>query len=382
MKLWQRGLALVFCCAIAAHGRADVTRWDTGDPIPGAVGITVGPAANFTGVNLQFAEFSFADLTGAKFNKAQLANGRFWFAKLAGADFSDAIVNHASFSSSTGFSKEQLYATASYKAKELPGINLEGSDITGWNFRRQNLASASLNSAKVVNVDFTGANLTGVDLYAATIAKCDFTDANVSNIVFSFGKLTDTNFTRADLRDSIAFDPEGTVTTNAILPNGHIHGLTLASGEKLRVANHRGRSVVPGVEAPGTPIVIDDHATMSPGSALDVVFDSTPWHSTISFAPGISAQLDGMLELRFANEVDVAAQIGRKFKVFNWGSTLATGHLNVASPHLWDASKLLSSGEVTLLAVVPEPSSSAILAVGSATWFALRESRRRRRVIH
>ena len=44
---------------------------------------------------------------------------------------------------STDLSKEQLYSTASYRAKNLRGIRLGSKDLRGWDFSEQDLRNAN-----------------------------------------------------------------------------------------------------------------------------------------------------------------------------------------------------------------------------------------------
>ena len=52
---------------------------------------------------------------------------------MAGADFGGS-----------NLTADQLYSTASYQAKDLHGIGLDGCDLTGWNLANQNLTGADL----------------------------------------------------------------------------------------------------------------------------------------------------------------------------------------------------------------------------------------------
>jgi hypothetical protein len=52
---------------------------------------------------------------------------------------------------SRGFTKEQLYSTASYQQKNLQGIDLVGNDLTGWDFNAQDLRGATLNLSGVTS---------------------------------------------------------------------------------------------------------------------------------------------------------------------------------------------------------------------------------------
>src|SRR5690606_16677972 len=81
------------------------------------------------------------------------------------------------------------------------------------------------------------------------------------------------------------------------------------------------------------------------------VFDDDPWDSVISFAPGMPVYLDGMLQLGFAEGVAAASQIGRTIQLFDWTGVSPAGELDVISPHAWDPPNLMTSGQVTLLAV-------------------------------
>ena len=99
---------------------------------------------------------------------------------------------------------------------------------------------------------------------------------------------------------------------------------------------------------------------MADGGVLQMLFDADPWNSTISFQPGIPVTLGGTLELMFAADVDVASQVGRTFDVFDWTGVTPTGAFGVASPYMWDLSRLYTAGDVTLLSV-PEPTTMLLL---------------------
>ena len=76
------------------------------------------------------------------------------------------MVTGANFSgtTSTGFTKEQLYSTASYQAKNLTGIGLGQNDLSGWDFSGQNLTNADLYNSTLTNANLSGANLTNANM--------------------------------------------------------------------------------------------------------------------------------------------------------------------------------------------------------------------------
>ena len=159
---------------------------------------------------------------------------------MTNATFTGATVTGANLEY-TKLTAAQLYSTASYQAKNLPGIGLGGNNLKGWDLSGQNLQDA----------DFSGANLTGTIL------------------------------TGADLRGA-GFDDPVTVA-NTILPDGTINGLSLAAGKSLVVRNYAGN----------IPITVLGQATLDPAASLQFVFDGQPWGSTISFTSGIPVTLAG-----------------------------------------------------------------------------------------
>ena len=84
-------------------------------------------------------------------------------------------------STSEGFTKEQLYPTASYQAKNLQGIGLYINNLSEWDFSGQNLTNAGLGSL---------------------LTDADLTDANLANVNLAFANLTDANLSGANLKNA------------------------------------------------------------------------------------------------------------------------------------------------------------------------------------
>ena|SRR5436190_12031163 len=84
----------------------------------------------------------------------------------------------------------------------------------------------------------------------------------------------------------------------------------------------------------------------------------------VSFAPGIPVALGGTLELAFADDVNLASQVGRTLDLFDWTGVHPTGAFAVTSPYTWDLSKLYTTGEVTLTSV-PEPSTLMLMILAA-----------------
>jgi uncharacterized protein YjbI with pentapeptide repeats len=269
------------------------------------------------------------NLTAANLSGQNLANAALSYSTLTGADLSGAVVIGAWFNTSLGFTKEQLYSTASYQAKDLSGIGFDNSDLSGWDLSGQNLTRA----------------------------------------FFSVSNLSNANLTGADTRDgSLSIPISGAVSRNTILPNGFVTGFELAAGEKMLVRDYDGW-LVPDDDGASfselpVPVRIEDHLRMAEGSILQLLFDADPWGSMISFGePYIPVQLGGALELTFADDVNLASQVGRTLRIFDWSDVSPRGQFAIHSPYLWDASNLYTTGEVKLLAI-PEPSAAMLLMIG------------------
>jgi uncharacterized protein YjbI with pentapeptide repeats len=232
-------------------------------------------------------------------------------ATLSGADFTGADVHGAYFGQAFGFTRNQLYSTASYQSHDLSSINLFEKNLSGWNFASQKLFSSDFLHCVLNGADFTAADARGARLDASITAA---------------------------------------TTSNFIGPSGHIIGLDLESDRQLVLRDFRNYFGSPAE----FPIGVYEHLTMGPGGLLRMVFEADTWDSTISFAPGIPVTLGGTLELTFADGVDVASQVGRSFDLFNWDGVNPTGTFAVASPYAWNLTKLYTTGEVTLTAI-PEP---------------------------
>jgi uncharacterized protein YjbI with pentapeptide repeats len=277
------------------------------------------------------------NLTGANLSGQNLANAALSYATLTDADFSGTVVTGAWFNTSLGFTKEQLYSTASYQANDLRLINFSSgafffdspNNLTGWDFRGQNLTSAAFYYATLTNADMTGADLRGAQH-----------EINLS----------------------------GAVSRNAILPDGKIAGLELAAAERLLIRDDDGLSGPLPSEwhrsRPSIPVTIENRFNMANGSVLQLLIDADPWDSLILFGRGIPVQLGGTLELEFADDVNVSTQVGRTLRLFDWAGVAPSGQFRIRGPYIWDITNLYTSGEVTLVAV-PEPTFVSIFLVSA-----------------
>jgi uncharacterized protein YjbI with pentapeptide repeats/formylglycine-generating enzyme required for sulfatase activity len=330
-------------------------------------------AGDLTGIGLN------GNLTGANLAGRNLSNASFFASVLTNVNLTGAEVRGANFgrgwsNEGTGLALEQLYSTASYKARDLAGISLSGNNLAGANLAGQNLRGAAFFSTVLTGANLSRADLTNGNCMNADLSGANLRHANLTNVGFFYeARLSDANLSGADTRGALYLEfPSSATTNNLIRPNGHITGLDLTAGESLVIRDYDSGNPNYNPPTGPLPIVVEQLFAMDATGTLRMVFEADAWDSTISFAPGIPVARGGTLELLFADGTNVASQIGRKFKLFNWTGAVPTGTFNVFSPYAWDLTNLDTNGEVTLTAI-PEPASIMILAVMLAPICFLRE---------
>jgi uncharacterized protein YjbI with pentapeptide repeats len=135
------------------------------------------------GFDLTRSTLASTDLTNADLTDANLTGASLSHATLVGADLTDAVVRGAWFYQTTtrGFTKEQLYSTASYEKKNLEGIDLGRNSLRGWDFSGQDLSCANLGSSSLNGTDFSAANLTNARLDGSTLTDSVLKGARLAN---------------------------------------------------------------------------------------------------------------------------------------------------------------------------------------------------------
>jgi uncharacterized protein YjbI with pentapeptide repeats len=261
----RRGVvAFVFLMAMAASGRAQIYRWDTGEVIEHTEQIHPGRGVNFptaagtperdgfAWLDLRYADFSHLDLRHASFNfllgGTDLRHASFRNTDLTGVNFHFSHVGHAEFTNTTGFTESQLMSTRSYQAKNLTGIGLGIIDLTGWDLSEQNLTDARL-----IDSNLTDANLSGANLTNASLSNSWFTNANLSGAVVTGVNLhyaTLRGFTQSQLASTASYrtkNLKGIQLTSNDLTGWDLNGQDLTnavlSGSNLTDANLSGAVV-------------------------------------------------------------------------------------------------------------------------------------------
>jgi len=305
---------------------------------------------NFAGQNLTNAGFFAADLTGANLSQANLTNARLggfscpdacWApgAILTNANLAGAVITGAGFYASTwnGFTKEQLYSTASYQQRNLGGIGLSANDLTAWDFSGQDLTGANFSYSTLTNANLSRTNLTGADFLGSS--------------------LTNANFSFADLRGAVMPSEPIQLARNTIREFGAINGLDLQAGETLVVRDSN------------IGITVNDSMNAVSGGTLELVLADAEWGSTMAVAAGVTPDLGGTLRVRFADQTSLASMLGATFDFFDWPAVLETNNrfdaIELPPGTQWDLNQLYVTGTAQLMAI-PEPSAVLLFTCGAA----------------
>lgn len=209
---WGIGMSLL--SALAFIGYQNMS-FENSEPSPAEIAKNqaIAQKANFAasdrGQMLKEKRCPNCNLNYQNFSKAELSGVNAPQSNLTGADFSEANLTLAIFRdadlSGANFSKANLHKSAFYGAK-LIGTNLVGANLSNsklvyaklkgaW-LRDANLANADLKFAEVQQVDLTRANLTGADL-----SNADLSYTNLSKAILVGANLTGTNLTGATMPD-------------------------------------------------------------------------------------------------------------------------------------------------------------------------------------
>ena len=271
---------------------------------------------------------------------------------------------------STYLTASQLESTASYQAGDLQGIDLDHDSLSGrrgstLNFTGQNLAGANLSYATLTNANLTGAKLTDANLAYAILTNPNLSSATLVGANLTGVEITSGNLTGADLRAATGFSANSAsaVTTNTILPDGAIQGLTLdINNPTLVVRNYSGN----------IPVHVQQYMTLTASASLVFEFDGNPWGSTISFDSGIPVTLGGNLALNAAAGASPSGLLSQSLQLFNWTGVSPSGQFaqvvsGLPTRYLWDTSALYTLGQVGLT-LSPTPINGQWATNGSGTW--------------
>jgi uncharacterized protein YjbI with pentapeptide repeats len=140
--------------------------------------------ASYQQKNLQGIGLGENDLTGWNFSGQNLTNADLRLSTLTNANLAGAVVTDAIFVAMRGFTKEQLYSTASYQQRNLQGIGLWNNDLAGWDFSGQVVTEAIFGPSITKEQLYSTAshqqrNLQGIGLWNNSLADWDFSSQNI-----------------------------------------------------------------------------------------------------------------------------------------------------------------------------------------------------------
>lgn len=330
--------------------------------------------ASYKAGDLSGVEFWYGDVSGWDFKGQNISGANFVYSILTNADFENAVINMARFNNidGDGLTKEQLYSTASYKNKDLRGVNFGGINLSGWDFSGQNLVGASLGlNGQAYNLNFTNADLRGTDL--TIIVNVYYV---VKNTIMYDGSIG--NFSMKSAEDSFSirkyenmWPHEDTDAINAKIDWNE----SVTGGAKLTL------------EA-GAMLDITDNATLEfgdGGELLVCVSEDDFTEINVESGAGLSFLEGSTLNVDVSGDFDGADTF--TFKIIGWenGSRISGLDDFVMGENLFlmlngeifdgDWTYEVSSNDLSITFTVPEP---AVFAMALGTFaFGLAQWRRR-----
>lgn len=165
--------------------------------------------SDFTGANFSHANLNQADIKNSIFTNANCSHAVMW-AIMTDTNFTNAILDHASFAWSTGFTGTQLMQAQ----KSHPGINLQALEnlqhctFSGRDFSQGNISGANLSFSTCDNCNFssvsaTYAICTNTNFQESDLSQAVFDQANLVQADFRGANLNKTSLRGADLRKAI-----------------------------------------------------------------------------------------------------------------------------------------------------------------------------------
>jgi uncharacterized protein YjbI with pentapeptide repeats len=168
--------------------------------------------ASLRGIDASGEDFSGCDLQAADFTESVLNKARFAGANLSGAVFTQAVLQAADF-----------------RGADLTGALLKGATGPGADFTAAKLVRADLSAG-----DWTGANMAGADLHDANLSRAILRKADLSACIFRGAVARDADFSEGNLfavdfsgGDLCGADCSGADLNQAVLAGVRAQGLRL-----------------------------------------------------------------------------------------------------------------------------------------------------------
>jgi uncharacterized protein YjbI with pentapeptide repeats len=351
---------------------------------------------DFSGQDLTDANLCAADLTDANLANANLTSTRFFSIEcspwaLANADFSGAIVVRANLTRATraGFTKEQLYSTASWQQKDLREIKLGGNDLAGVDFHEQDLSAASLGGSTLTDANLSGAILANASL--GDLAGADLTGANLKNTYLLGSGLETASFDATTIYNQWTkfpdgFDPLAAGLTYQPSPVGDFDPDDVLDATDIDVLTAK------AIRSAGWPLVgwflPDALFDLNSDSIVDLA-DHRTWIKELKNTWFGDANMDGefnsndMVQVFAAGKYEAGwVRWSERHPIIHNGAGWAEGDWN--SDGLFDSGDMVTAfvdggyekGVRTGAVSVPEPSAWLLSVMGLLPWLSSRRARR------
>ena len=335
--------------------------------------------ANYRAKKLNGVSLRGNNLAGWSFREQDLFGASFASANLSETDFSDSSVQNGSFENTTskGFTKDQLYSTASYKQRNLQGIRLQANELRNWDLSEQNLIDADLFLSTLRNVNFSDSNLRGALLsptFGTNLSGTNLKNASLLGVEMDYAIVDKwTTYNQWTVFPS-GYDPMETGMTFEESPAGDLDAGGFLNAEDANMLIQKIRGVHPS-------------KSFSAEELFDINFDSTvdhrdleAWVHDVAHTWFGDSNVDGEFD---STDLVMVFQAGEYEDHLSHNSSWASGDWNGDGE--FDTGDMIiafqdggfSQGPRGAAPIVPEPSSA--LSLGIAVVLGLLTRRRRQK---
>lgn len=338
--------------------------------------------ANYHDRNLAGVDLSYNDLSAWSFVEQNLVDSDLGLSNLSETDFSKSnlrgnhiggsILNGARF---VGADLRDVFVSGwgAYGVGSVSavGANFTSAQLQSIHMTYDNLSGAIYEDADLTEAILVGSDLIGADFQHSTAIEANLRGANLQGANFTGADLTGAILRGADARAAQGFDVPDTNSDNLIHPDGHIDKFVVLESMPVWDFNPDQVQQYGGDRVREIPIEVRTVMSIAEDGELWIQLEDDEWNSPITFAPGIPVELDGTLHLHFGSSyfsvpLDPSKFVGSTFQIFDWTSVEPVGVFNsIGVPYdtIWDTSQLYTTGEITFVGLVPEPTMWLLILV-------------------
>lgn len=223
-----------------------------------ARGLSVGPGADLSDSNLEYAQLGWRNLRGANMSNCVVNNAVLSRATLIGANLSNSSFTNSDFygarlQGSRG--EHSIFencnmAQALFNEAVLVGANFKGAFMEDTEFKDADLRGANFSEAHIEFTDFSGSRMAGAEFIGASLHKVTF-------------DTQDSDYESIDLHQAVWSDPDEPTPLNWMVGND---GKLRRSFEYIIAKSAR-----PDLNAEAARMLYDEHPELNEAAMLTLL---------------------------------------------------------------------------------------------------------------